>query len=71
MSVGKTLGLIFLGMLVAVAIFCIVVAICANVNSLNFFEQITEWFGSGSKIADDVVKPVSAGVTSLRETFSC
>lgn len=52
MTVGKALLFILLGVLVAVSIFCIVIAIGASVNEITFFEQISSWFGSGSTIAN-------------------
>ena len=53
MTAGKALLFILLGILVAVALFCIVVAIGASVNEITFFEQISSWFGSGSSIANN------------------
>ena len=58
MKTGKALMFVLLGILVAVAIFCITVAIASEVNGLSFFEQITAWFGSGSGLDNSVTDPI-------------
>lgn len=46
MEIFKKLCLVFLGVLLAVGLFCLVVAIACAVNGIGFGEQITQWFGS-------------------------
>lgn len=40
--------LVLLGMLIAVCVFCVVVAIGCAVNGIGFGQQIAQWFGSNS-----------------------
>ena len=55
------LGLI-LGLVGAVAIFCVTVGIGCAVNGLTFGEQIVEWFGNSAPVIEDVVEQVTEQV---------
>lgn len=48
---------VFVGLVLAVGIFCLAVAIGSAVNGLKFTEQIVEWFGK--KETTDVVEQVA------------
>lgn len=61
MKTGQAVLFTVLGILVAVAIFCLTVGIASAVNEVTFFEQITLWFGSGSSIANGTETPVPGG----------
>ena len=56
------LGLI-LGLVGAVAIFCVTVGIGCAVNGLTFGEQICEWFGSNAPAIEEAVEQVAEAVT--------
>ena len=58
MRIFKNITLVFLGVLVAVCIFCLVIGIACSVNGLHFGEQISQWFGSGAT-------PVKASVSNF------
>ncbi|MBQ7352319.1 MAG: hypothetical protein IJW59_05650 [Clostridia bacterium] len=55
------LGLI-LGLVGAVAIFCITVGVGCAVNGLTFGEQIVEWFGNSAPVIEDAVEQVTEKV---------
>ena len=61
MKTGQAVLFTVLGILAAVAIFCLTVGIASAVNEITFFEQITAWFGSGSSIANGTENPVPGG----------
>ena len=65
MKTSKAIIFVVLGILAAVAIFCIVVAIGASVNELSFFEQISSWFGSGSGLDNTVTDPLPDSGTEV------
>ncbi len=44
---GKIIGGIIIGLIVAVAIACLAVAIGCAVNGISFTEQIVDWVGKG------------------------
>ena len=53
---------IVIGVLGAVAVFCIAVGIGCAVNGLTFGEQIVEWFGSSSVVeetAEQVIETIT------------
>ena len=56
---GKLILGIILGLIVAVAIFCITVGIGCAVNGLTFGEQICEWFGSNAPAIEEAVEQVA------------
>ena len=60
---GKLILGIILGLIGAVAIFCITVGIGCAVNGLTFGEQICEWFGTSAPVIEDVVEQVAETVT--------
>lgn len=66
MRTDKALLFVLLGVLVAVAVFCIVVAIGASVNGLSFFEQISSWFGSGSGLDNVITDPLPDASAELQ-----
>ena len=60
---GKLILGIILGLIGAVAIFCITVGVGCAVNGLTFGEQICQWFGSNAPVIEDVVEQVAETVT--------
>lgn len=56
---GKLVLGIILGLVGAVAIFCVTVGIGCAVNGLTFGEQIVEWFGNSAPVIEDVVEQVA------------
>lgn len=54
---GWIWGLI-VGIIAAVAIFCIVVGIAAAVNKVGFGQQIVDWFGKSAETVKDVTEVV-------------
>ena len=60
---GKLILGIILGLVGAVAIFCVTVGIGCAVNGLTFGEQIVEWFGNSAPVIEDVVEQVTEQVT--------
>lgn len=59
---GKLILGIILGLVGAVAIFCVTVGIGCAVNGLTFGEQIVEWFGNSAPVIEDVVEQVTEKV---------
>ena len=45
---------VILGLICAVALFCLTIVIACSVNGLTFGEQICEWFGGNLSIASKV-----------------
>lgn len=60
---GKLILGIILGLIGAVAIFCITVGIGCAVNGLTFGEQICEWFGSNAPAIEEAVEQVAETIT--------
>ena len=56
MTVFQKFMYVILGVLVAVAIFCITVGIGCAVNGVTFGQQIADWFGSSG--ASDIVEEI-------------
>ena len=54
---------IIIGLIGAVAIFCISVGIGCAVNGLTFGEQIVEWFGSNAPVIEETVEQVAESIT--------
>lgn len=50
---------IVIGLVCAVALFCLIVVIACSVNGLTFSEQICEWFGSNAPAIEDTVEQVT------------
>ena len=59
---GKLVLGIILGLVGAVAIFCVTVGIGCAVNGLTFGEQIVEWFGNSAPVIEDAVEQVTEKV---------
>lgn len=59
---GKLFLGVILGLVGAVAIFCVTVGIGCAVNGLTFGEQIVEWFGNSAPVIEDVVEQVTEQV---------
>ena len=58
----KKIGLVLLGIVIAVAVFCTVIGIDSAVNDISFGQQIVEWFGTAKEIVEpveDVVETAS------------
>lgn len=51
---------IIIGLLSAVALFCLATAIGCAVNGISFGEQIVEWFGGNSETVKDVADTVAS-----------
>ncbi|MBP3582277.1 MAG: hypothetical protein J6J33_05960 [Clostridia bacterium] len=51
---------IIIGLLSAVALFCLSAAIGCAVNGISFGEQIVKWFGSNSETVKDVADTVAS-----------
>ena len=49
---------IILGLVGAVALFCLVVGIGCSINGLTFGEQIVEWFGANAPAIEETVGEV-------------
>jgi len=64
-SQAKLILGIVLGIIGAVAIFCLVVCIGSAVNGLTFGEQICEWFNSNSTT---VTEQTSAVINAVGQT---
>lgn len=60
---GKLIGGIFLGLIGAVAIFCLTIGIGCAINGLTFSEQVCEWFGCNAPIIEEAVEQVTEKVT--------
>ncbi len=50
---------IVIGLVYAVALFCLIVVIACSVNGLTFSEQICEWFGSNAPVIEETVEQVT------------
>ena len=55
----KTILFVVIGIVCAVALFCLVVVIACSVNGLTFGEQVCEWFGSSSAVIEDTIEQVT------------
>lgn len=55
---GKLALGIILGIIGAIALFCIIVGIGCSVNGLTFGEQIVEWFGTSAPVVDEVIDQI-------------
>lgn len=56
MEVFKNIMLVLLGMLIAVAIFCMVVGIGCAVHGVTFGQQIADWFGKTATATEDIAQ---------------
>ena len=52
MRTGKVILGVVLGLLIAVALFCLVVLVASSINKMTFVEQIKEWFGIAKETAE-------------------
>ena len=59
---GKLILGLILGVVSAVAIFCLTVGIGCAVNGLTFGEQIVEWFGTNAPVIEEAVEQVAETV---------
>ena len=59
---GKLILGLILGLVGAVAIFCITVGVGCAVNGLTFGEQIVEWFGTNAPVIEEAVEQVAETV---------
>lgn len=62
-------GKIFIGLLIgiicAVAVFCLAILIGCSVNGLTFGDQIIEWFGKTASDATDIVEETKSMLFSM------
>lgn len=59
MEVFKNIMLVLLGILIAVAIFCLVVGIGCAVNGVTFGQQIANWFGTSASTVEQATETVA------------
>lgn len=59
---GELIRGILIGVLSAVAIFCLVVAIGCAINGVSFGEQIVNWFGSSTPSVEGITEEVLENV---------
>lgn len=52
----KTILFVVIGIVCAVALFCLVIAIACSINGLTFGEQVCEWFGNNSTVIEDTIE---------------
>ena len=69
MEIFKNIMLVLLGMLLAVGIFCITVAIGCAVNGISFEQQISQWFGSNPAAAEEVVEEIAETAAMFKLTI--
>lgn len=50
---------IVIGLVCAVALFCLIVVIACSVNGLTFSEQICDWFGNNAPAIEEAVEQVT------------
>lgn len=50
---------VLLGIVCAVALFCIVVGIGCAINGVTFGQQIVNWFGTSAPVVDETVETVT------------
>ena len=50
---------VILGIVCAIALFCLAVVIGCSVNGLTFGEQVCEWFGSNAETITDSAEQVA------------
>lgn len=55
----KTILFVVIGIVCAVALFCLAVLIACSVNGLTFGEQVCEWFGNNSAVIEDTIEQVT------------
>ena len=56
MEIFKNIMLVLLGMLLAIGIFCVTVAIGCAVNGISFGQQISQWFGEAAPVVEKVAE---------------
>ena len=61
---GKLILGLILGVVSAVAIFCLTVGIGCAVNGLTFGQQICEWFGSTAPVVEETVEQVAETISN-------
>ena len=59
MEIFKNIMLVLLGVVVAVGIFCVTVAIGCAINGISFGQQITQWFGEVAPAIKDAAEVVA------------
>ena len=55
----KTILFVVIGIVCAVALFCLAVLIACSVNGLTFGEQVCERFGNNSAVIEDTIEQVT------------
>lgn len=60
----KNILFVLLGIVVAVGIFCLVVAIGCAVNGIGFGDQIVEWFGTVKETVEEL--PTEETVATIK-----
>ena len=63
---GKLIFGILIGVIAAIAIFCIAVGIGCAANGLTFGEQIVEWFGTTASTGEEVEEVVDEVTEALK-----
>lgn len=66
MSTLQKIMFVLLGVIGAVAIFCVVVGIGCACNGVTFGQQIADWFGSAKPVVDDVADKVVETALNIR-----
>lgn len=61
----KIILFVAIGIVCAVALFCLAVVIACSVNGLTFGEQICEWFGRTAPEIIEEVGQVEAQITNI------
>lgn len=69
MDVFKNIMLVLLGILIAVAIFCLVVGIGCAVNGVTFGQQIANWFGTNAPAVEKTVEQATETVAMIKPIF--
>ena len=65
METAKNIGLVLLGIIFAVGIYCLTVAIGCAVNGISFQQQIVDWFGPAQQVVEEVVEQTSGAFKFL------
>ena len=65
MQIFKDVMLVLLGMIIAVGLFCLIVAIGCGVNGVSFGQQIVNWFGTTAPAIKEPVEEVVETIATL------
>jgi len=55
----QKLGWVLLGVVTAIALFCLVIGVGCAINGVTFGQQIVNWFGPASQVAEVVDETLS------------